>query len=165
MMATAVLDNLVARNPCVEKGAGVERATEMSIATPEQVAVIAATVEPRYRALVLAAAYAGCRWGELVGLRRKKLDLARGTLTVVEQVVELRGGQLLTREPKSASGRRVVHLPAKRSSRVTWPNSSDPVKTRSSFRAGPAACSARATSGTATGFRRCGSRSRQVAFP
>ncbi len=47
-----------------------------------------------------------------MGLRRKNLDLERGTLTVAEQVVELRGGHLLTREPKSASGRRVVHLPA-----------------------------------------------------
>ncbi len=61
---------------------------------------------------MLTAAYAGCRWGELTGLRCRNLDLAKGTLSVVEQVVELRGGQLLTREPKSASGRRVVHLPA-----------------------------------------------------
>jgi len=52
---------------------------------------------------VLTAAYAGCRWGELVGLRRKNIDLSVGTLAVVEQVVELRGGQLLTREPKSLS--------------------------------------------------------------
>jgi len=112
MMATAVVDNLVTRNPCLEKGAGVERAPEMSIATPEQVGAIAAAVDRRYRALVLTAAYAGCRWGELTGLRCRNLDLAKGTLSVVEQVVELRGGQLLTREPKSASGRRVVHLPA-----------------------------------------------------
>jgi integrase len=112
MMATAVVDGLVARNPCVEKGAGVERSPEMCIATPEQVSAIAAAIEPRYRALVLTAAYAGCRWGELAALRRRHLDLDRGTLTVVEQVVELRDGQLLIREPKSASGRRVVHLPA-----------------------------------------------------
>ncbi len=112
MMAIAVVDDLVTRNPCLEKGAGVERAPEMSIATPEQVGAIAAAVDRRYRALVLTAAYAGCRWGELTGLRCRNLDLAKGTLSVVEQVVKLRGGQLLTREPKSASGRRVVHLPA-----------------------------------------------------
>jgi integrase len=112
MMATAVIDNLVSRNPCVEKGAGVERAQEIRVATPDQVAAIAAAITPRYRALVLTAAYAGCRWGELVGLRQKNLDLAAGTLVVCEQVVELRGGTLLLREPKSAAGRRVVHLPA-----------------------------------------------------
>lgn len=112
MMATAVVDNVVARNPCVEKGAGVERSPEMRIATPEQVAAIAAAIEPRYRALVLTAAYAGCRWGELAALRQRHIDLVDGTLTVTEQVVELHGGTLLVREPKSAAGRRVVHLPA-----------------------------------------------------
>ena len=112
MMVTAVVDNLVARNPCVEKGAGVERSPEMRVATPEQVAAIAAAIEPRYRALVLTAAYAGCRWGELAGMRQRNLDLLHGTLVVAEQVVELHGGKLLVREPKSAAGRRVVHLPA-----------------------------------------------------
>lgn len=112
MMATAAIDNLVSRNPCVEKGAGVERSPEMQVATPEQVAAIAAAIDRRYRALVLTAAYAGCRWGELVGLRQKNLDLVRGKLVVAEQVVELRTGNVLVREPKSEAGRRVVHLPA-----------------------------------------------------
>ena len=61
--------------------------------------------------MVLTAAYAGCRWGELAGLRQKNLDLLHRRLVVAEQVVELRGGELLVREPKSAAGRRVVHLP------------------------------------------------------
>ena len=111
IMTTAVIDNIVLRNPCLEKGAGVEHAPEMRIATPQQVAVIAAAIDPRYRALVLTAAYAGCRWGELVGLRQKNLDLLHGTLTVAEQVVELAGGHLERRVPKTAAGRRVVHLP------------------------------------------------------
>lgn len=112
MMATAVVDNVVARNPCVEKGAGVERSPEMRIATPQQVAAIAAAIEPRYRALVLTAGYAGCRWGELAGLRQRNLDLLQGTLVVAEQVIELHGGKLLVRDPKSVAGRRVVHLPS-----------------------------------------------------
>src|SRR5687768_10268357 len=62
--------------------------------------------------MVLAAAYAGCRFGELTGLRQKNLDLDEGTLVISEQVVELRGGRLLVRQPKSDAGRRVVHLPA-----------------------------------------------------
>lgn len=112
MMATAVVDNVVARNPCVEKGAGVERAPEIQIPTPQQVAAIAAAIDPRYRALVLTAAYAGCRWGELAGLKQKNLDLLHRRLTVTEQVIELKGGVLLNSEPKSVAGRRVVHLPA-----------------------------------------------------
>ena len=112
MMATAVVDNLIARNPCVEKGAGVERAAEIRVVSPEQVAAIATAIDPRYRALVLTAAYAGLRWGELIGLRQKNLDLLHRRLNVVEQVVELKGGTRLVCEPKTASGRRVVHLPA-----------------------------------------------------
>jgi integrase len=41
----------------------------MRIATVDQVAAIAGRVPPRYRALVLVAAFGGLRWGELVGLR------------------------------------------------------------------------------------------------
>lgn len=112
VMATAVVDNIVSRNPCIEKGAGVERSPEMRVVTPEQVAAIANAIEPRYRALVLTAAYAGCRWGELAALRQRSLDLLRGTLVVEEQVAELRGGTLVFCPPKSDAGRRVVHLPA-----------------------------------------------------
>lgn len=104
MMTTAVVDTLISRNPCQEKGGGVERASEMRIITPEQVAGIAAATDRRYRALVLTAAYAGCRWGELAGLRQMNLDLDDGTLVVAEQVVELHGGRLLVREPKSDAG-------------------------------------------------------------
>jgi integrase len=112
MMATAVVDNLLARNPCLEKGAGVERAAEIRVATPEQVAAVAEAIGHRYRALVLTAAYAGCRWGELAALRQRNLDLLHRRLVVVEQVVELKDGTLLVCEPKTAAGRRVVHLPA-----------------------------------------------------
>jgi integrase len=112
MMATAVVDDLIARNPCIEKGAGVERAAEVRVASPAQVAAIAAAIDPRYRAFVLTAAYAGCRWGELIALRQKNLDLLHRRLDVVEQVVELKDGSRLRCEPKTRAGRRVVHLPA-----------------------------------------------------
>jgi hypothetical protein len=44
----------------VIKGAGVERAPEMRVATVEQVGKLAAAVPARYRALVLVAAYGAC---------------------------------------------------------------------------------------------------------
>jgi integrase len=47
----------------------------MRIATVEQVVAIANRVPARYQALVLVAAVGGLRWGELVGLRRKRVDL------------------------------------------------------------------------------------------
>jgi integrase len=111
ILGTAVIDNVITRNPCREKGAGVERATEIRAATPAEVSALAAAIEPRYRALVLTAAYGGCRWGELAGLRQRNLDLDHSCLTVVEQAIELRSGKRIVRPPKTAAGRRVVHLP------------------------------------------------------
>jgi integrase len=62
ILSTAVIDNVIPRNPCVEKGAGVERTKEMRAATPSEVAVLAGVIDLRYRAMVLTAAYGGCRW-------------------------------------------------------------------------------------------------------
>jgi len=81
----------------------------MRIATVDQVAAIAERVPARYRALVLVAAFGGLRWGELAGLRRKRVDLERGT--VAEQLLEVNGA-FSVGPPKSAAGRRTVTLPA-----------------------------------------------------
>src|SRR5215216_2359102 len=61
--------------------------------------------------LVVVAAFGGLRWGELAGLRRKRVDLERGTVTVAEQLVEVNGA-FSVGPPKSAAGRRTVVLPA-----------------------------------------------------
>ena len=81
----------------------------MRIATVDQVAAIAERVPARYRALALVAAFGGLRWGELAGLRRKRVDLERGT--VAEQLLEVNGA-FSVGPPKSAAGRRTVTLPA-----------------------------------------------------
>jgi integrase len=83
----------------------------MRIATVDQVAAIAERVPARYRALILVAAFGGLRWGELAGLRRKRVDLERGTVTVAEQLLEVNGA-FSVGAPKSAAGRRTVTLPA-----------------------------------------------------
>ena len=57
------------------------------------------------------AAYGGLRWGELVGLRVKRVDLLHGRVTVAEQVSEV-NGQLIPGPPKTEAGRRTVTLPA-----------------------------------------------------
>jgi integrase len=120
ILRTAVIDNLIVRNPCVEKGAGVERVKEIRAPTPEQVARLADAIAPRYRALVLTAAYAGCRWGELTELRQRNLDVLHGWLTVVDQAVELGNGERIVRPPKTDAGRRVVHLPANLVEVLEW---------------------------------------------
>ena len=111
ILGAAVEAGYLLRNPCTVKGAGQERAPEMRFATVAQVAALAEAIGPRYRALVLVAAYGGLRWGELVGLRVKRVDLLHGRVTVAEQVAEV-NGQLIPGPPKTAAGRRTVTLPA-----------------------------------------------------
>ena len=53
---------------------------------------------------------AGCASGELAGLRRRRVDLLRGTVTVAEIVVEVRG-VAVHRPPKTRASRRTVGLP------------------------------------------------------
>jgi integrase len=111
IMDTAVDASLIVRNPCSVKGAATERAPEMRVATVAQVAALAQAIDPRYRALVLVAAYSGLRLGELVGLRVKRVDLLHGRVTVAEQVTEI-DGQFTWGPPKTEAGRRTVTLPA-----------------------------------------------------
>jgi integrase len=111
IMDTAVDASLIARNPCSVKGAATERAPEMRVATVAQVAALAQAIDPRFRALVLVAAYAGLRWGELVGLRVKRVDLLHGRITVAEQATEI-DGHFTWGPPKTEAGRRTVTLPA-----------------------------------------------------
>jgi len=107
----AVEAGLIARSPCTLTGADTERHPEMQVATPEQVAAIAAAVGPRWEALVFAAAYSGLRWGELAGLRRRDVDLGASTLTVTRKLGEV-NGRLAFEPPKTAAGRRTVGIPS-----------------------------------------------------
>ena len=47
-----------------------------------QVFDLAAAIDPRYRALVLLAAFGSLRWGEPAALRRTDLDLDAGTVRI-----------------------------------------------------------------------------------
>ncbi len=111
MLTTAVADEVILRNPCVIKGAGVSRAVERPIATIPQVLSLAEAVPAHYRAFVLTATWSSARWGELVALTRDRLDLLHGTMIIDRQLVELRGCVLKLDTPKSEAGVRTIHLP------------------------------------------------------
>src|SRR3546814_12073902 len=80
ILNTAVDDGLLASNPCTIRGAGAENTTERKLPTLGQVFELADAVKPRYRALVLAAAFSGLRRGELFGLRREHVDVEYRTV-------------------------------------------------------------------------------------
>src|SRR5207253_3614739 len=50
------------------------------------------------------------RWGELIGLRRRNVDLANRAIVVVEQMVFIEG-QFVRKAPKTRAGRRRVTIP------------------------------------------------------
>jgi integrase len=62
IMATAVDDGLIRRNPCQIKGTSVEKSPERPVLTIGQVYALADAIGPRYRALILLACFCGLRW-------------------------------------------------------------------------------------------------------
>lgn len=114
----AVLDRAVAlrklpANPARAGSVALPAAEgrEMRFLDPAEVHQLADAVPARYRALILAAAYTGLRWGELAGLRARRVDLDRRKVTVVEALAEV-NGELTFKAPKTAASRRTVALPA-----------------------------------------------------
>lgn len=71
ILNTAVADEIIVRSPCRVGGAGQDRSAERPVATVAEVTTLADVVEPRWRALILMAAWCGLRRGELLALRRK----------------------------------------------------------------------------------------------
>ncbi|MQA04319.1 MAG: tyrosine-type recombinase/integrase [Streptosporangiales bacterium] len=108
---TAVDDERVKKNPCRIKGADKERTEERPVASIPQVLALAALVSERFQALILAAAFTGLRWGELVGLRRRDVDLVEGVVYVRRSLRQLDSGQLREGRTKSAAGVRPVSMP------------------------------------------------------
>jgi integrase len=110
IMRTAVDDELLRRNPCRIKGADKDNSPERPVATVAEVYAIAGKMRPWYRALVLLAAFTSLRWGELIALRRRDLDLDQGFVTVRAAVVEI-DSKLDGGRPKSLAGVREVGIP------------------------------------------------------
>ncbi len=110
VLNTAADDELIRRNPCRIKGAGVEHPAERPVLTMPEVLRLADVIEGRYRLLVLLAVFGSLRYGELMGLRRSDFDLAQG-LVRVERSVSLVGSRQVVKRPKTAAGVRTVALP------------------------------------------------------
>ena len=111
VLSIAVSDGYITKNPCTIKGAGQEPKYDAKVPSAEQVLAIADAVPLRYRALVLLAGFGGLRWGEVVALRRRSVNVGAASVSVVEQVVET-SGRIQLGEPKSDAGVRTVYLPA-----------------------------------------------------
>ena len=74
LLATAVADELIPRNPCNVRGASTSKSQERPIATIDQVWKLSDAMHPRYKTLILLATFTGLRLGELRALRRSDID-------------------------------------------------------------------------------------------
>jgi integrase len=106
VMGAAVEEGLIARNPCLGTRLPEIVREEPVFLTETQVGDLVAACPPRWQPFVLTLAGTGLRWGEAVGLRVGRVDLARGCLRVEEQWSRYGWGP-----PKTRYSRRTVSLP------------------------------------------------------
>ncbi len=109
ILADAVRDRLIVVNPAA--GIKLPRTTRKRpvYLTHEQVNTLARGAGNKYEGLVLTLAYTGLRWGEVVGLRVRDLDMLRKRATISENAVQS-GKQIYIGTPK-AHKQRTVPLP------------------------------------------------------
>jgi integrase len=110
ILNTAFDDEVIRRNPCRIKGAAVEKPKERPVLTLAEVQLLAAAIDPRYRAFVLLAVFGSLRWGELMGLRRSDFDFSAGVVRIERAVSEI-GARQVIKKPKTAAGVRTIALP------------------------------------------------------
>lgn len=122
LLADAARDGLIPLNPCRHLRLGPRSTRPQPIATPAQIARIAARLPPTEALLVITAAYTGMRWGELAGLHRRNTVLTPLDYSLAAGVAHVRvdaqegalhevGGRLTIGTPKTDSSARVVALP------------------------------------------------------
>ena len=78
---------------------------------PDEVERIAESVDDRYRAFVLVAAWGSLRFGECAGLRFRDLDLLRKRFTITGSVVQVGSDVRRVAETKTDEGLRKVYVP------------------------------------------------------
>lgn len=100
----AVRDRVITSNPCEETELPKVVTKRRRTLSPSEFGLLIAAVPEQYRLMIRTAIETGLRWGELIALRPKHLDLAHGTLTVEETIVEV---------PKRAApeGQRMIRKP------------------------------------------------------
>ncbi len=107
VLATAVDDELIPRNPCRIKGASSDPRNERTFVPAEVVLALADIADRRIRAMILVAGFGGLRYGELRGLRLRHYDRLKATLTVREAIDK----RSRRKAPKTESSQRTVVLP------------------------------------------------------
>lgn len=98
----------IAIDPMANLSLPKDRSRRERVAAPQEIELLLAAIEPRYRVLFAAAIYTGLRRGELQALGWDAVDLDSGVLRVERAWDRVEG--LIS--PKSRSGERTVPVPS-----------------------------------------------------
>ena len=130
-LRAAVDDGRLGRNAAEKLELPPIERQEMRFLDAAQVGDLADAIQPAYRALVILGAYGGLRLGEMLALRRDRVNLLHAHVEVAETVATVRG-QLIVNPPKPAPACDACHSPASSSMNLntTWRASTE----NSSFR-------------------------------
>jgi integrase len=102
-------DHLV-KNPCKGVKPPEIPQQEMQFLTASEVRDLAEAMPEWCQTWVYFAAETGLRWGEMLGVRRRDLDLLRREVHVVQQITEVQSVLQPTSRPKTKAGKRTVDL-------------------------------------------------------
>lgn len=108
IMKTAVLDKIIATNPCTIRGAGVERSVERQVASPTDIRRLEDQMPDRLKIAIALAAWCQLRRGEILGLRRGDVDLNHRVIHVRHNRTFSMRGEPIEKEPKSRAGSRIL---------------------------------------------------------
>lgn len=111
ILKTAVTDGFIVSSPCKVAGGGVERPAERPVASVREVEALEAAMPERLRLIVLLATWCQLRRAELLGLRRKDVNLVNASLRVEQSRTITMHGKSLIKEPKTVAGRRTIAVP------------------------------------------------------
>jgi integrase len=119
VLATAVDDGRISTNPCMIRGAqNATTGKKVVPPTPAELRKILEAITPRYKAAVIIAAWAGCRYGEMTELRRKDIlvtrsgnDIEAVVVNVSRAVTTSTGEGFVIGKTKSDAGVRSIVLP------------------------------------------------------
>ncbi|MGI8707327.1 MAG: tyrosine-type recombinase/integrase [Actinomycetota bacterium] len=112
VLEDAVDHKLIVEPPCRKIALPRSERQEHLYLEPGEVERLAAVIDPLFQALIYSAVYLGCRWGELVGLKRHKLNILRRQVTIIGSLEEVGGNQpRYVQETKTKSSRRMLTMP------------------------------------------------------
>ena len=114
----ALRDHVVTFNPCAHTELPKVIKKKARTLTPVEYDTILASLPAQHRLMVETAINTGLRWGELIALKPRHLDLIKRTLTVEETVVEVSiknsptGARMITKPYPNDNEARTMELPA-----------------------------------------------------